>query len=320
MDALGDRLHDRHAGLPGQPAHRVQGLPVRRRRAAQRQRHARPSADADDRCQPGAGAAGAVPAQGGPDRLQGGRARARRRSRGASTQLRAEGVAHRRRRRGLQRRPAAPRPGARGHAAGDRRFGRGDRPAGQLRPRAVPRPPARCRRADGCAASCPAAARWRPTARCGPSSPPAGRRSRSIRCASRPATTWSREALAWAAPLLPQGPVLVYSTARAASREGGAGPARRRGGRRDGRTHDRRDRARPGRAGRAATGGRRRRDLRRLRAGAGHRARCRSARRSTPACPGAAAATGAGAGLHIALKSGNFGSDDFFTKAFTMLR
>jgi len=26
-----------------------------------------------------------------------------------------------------------------------------------------------------------------------------------------------------------------------------------------------------------------------------------------------------GAGLHITLKSGNFGSDDFFTKAFTVL-
>ncbi len=25
-------------------------------------------------------------------------------------------------------------------------------------------------------------------------------------------------------------------------------------------------------------------------------------------------------GLHLALKSGNFGTDDFFTKAFTMLR
>ena len=46
-------------GVPGQPAHGLQGPSVRRRRAAQRQRHARPSADADDRRQPGARAAGA---------------------------------------------------------------------------------------------------------------------------------------------------------------------------------------------------------------------------------------------------------------------
>jgi uncharacterized protein YgbK (DUF1537 family) len=32
-----------------------------------------------------------------------------------------------------------------------------------------------------------------------------------------------------------------------------------------------------------------------------------------------ARASAADAGLHIALKSGNFGTDDFFTKAFTVL-
>ena len=37
-----------------------------------------------------------------------------------------------------------------------------------------------------------------------------------------------------------------------------------------------------------------------------------------PWCHAAAHATG-GDGLHIALKSGNFGSEDFFTKAFTTL-
>ena len=51
----------------------------------------------------------------------------------------------------------------------------------------------------------------------------AGRRSRSIRCASRAATTWSAQALAWAAPLLARGPVLVYSTADAGRGQGGAG-------------------------------------------------------------------------------------------------
>jgi uncharacterized protein YgbK (DUF1537 family) len=38
-----------------------------------------------------------------------------------------------------------------------------------------------------------------------------------------------------------------------------------------------------------------------------------------PWCHAASAAAG-GAGLHIALKSGNFGSDDFFSKAFGALR
>ena len=60
MDALDCRLHDRHAGVPGQRPHRLQGPPVRRRRAALGKRHAQPSADADDRCQPGARAAGAA--------------------------------------------------------------------------------------------------------------------------------------------------------------------------------------------------------------------------------------------------------------------
>ena len=33
----------------------------------------------------------------------------------------------------------------------------------------------------------------------------------------------------------------------------------------------------------------------------------------------AASSTAGGEGLHLALKSGNFGTDDFFGKAFTML-
>jgi uncharacterized protein YgbK (DUF1537 family) len=32
-----------------------------------------------------------------------------------------------------------------------------------------------------------------------------------------------------------------------------------------------------------------------------------------------ASAEAAGAGLHIALKSGNFGTDDFFSKAFNVI-
>jgi uncharacterized protein YgbK (DUF1537 family) len=54
------RLHHRHPRLPRQQAHRVQGLPVRGRRAAQRERHAEPPAHAHDRPEPRARAAGAV--------------------------------------------------------------------------------------------------------------------------------------------------------------------------------------------------------------------------------------------------------------------
>ncbi|MEO5672907.1 MAG: 3-oxo-tetronate kinase, partial [Ramlibacter sp.] len=39
-----------------------------------------------------------------------------------------------------------------------------------------------------------------------------------------------------------------------------------------------------------------------------------------PGVPWCHAHTGAGIGVHLALKSGNFGSGDFFTKAFTMLQ
>ncbi len=60
-------------GLPRERAHRLQGPPVRRRPAAVRQLDEQPPADADDRRQPGARDAGAARrgagAQGRPDRL-----------------------------------------------------------------------------------------------------------------------------------------------------------------------------------------------------------------------------------------------------------
>jgi len=67
MEALGCDFTIATPAFP-QRANRVQGLPVCRRGAAQRERHAKPSAHADDRCQPGACAAGADAAQGGTDR------------------------------------------------------------------------------------------------------------------------------------------------------------------------------------------------------------------------------------------------------------
>ena len=47
---------------------------------------------------------------------------------------------------------------------------------------------------------------------------------------------------------------------------------------------------------------------------------CASAGRSIPACRGAMRRRAVGGGLHIALKSGNFGTDDFFSKAFAVIR
>ncbi len=85
LDALAPgsrrRFHDRDACVPRQPAHRVQGISVRGRRAAQRERYAEPSAHADARCEPGARAAGAMPPQGRTHRLPRGRKRRRGHSR-----------------------------------------------------------------------------------------------------------------------------------------------------------------------------------------------------------------------------------------------
>jgi hypothetical protein len=65
MEALGTTSDPRLPGLPRERPHRVPRPPVRGRRAAVRFRHAPPPADADDRQQPGARAAGAVPARWG---------------------------------------------------------------------------------------------------------------------------------------------------------------------------------------------------------------------------------------------------------------
>ena len=53
------RLRARLSGVPGECAQRLSGPSVRRRHAAERERHGAPSADADDRRQPGARAVAA---------------------------------------------------------------------------------------------------------------------------------------------------------------------------------------------------------------------------------------------------------------------
>ena len=143
--------------------------------------------------------------------------------------------------------------------------------------------------------------------------------SRSIRCASPRARTWPRRR--WPGPrrCSARGPVLVYSTADAAAVKAVQEQLGVERSRRDGRARARRHRARAGRARRAPAGGGRRRDLGRLRAGAGHHAAAdRPADRPRRAVVPRAHRQRR-AGLHLALKSGNFGADDFFTKAFRML-
>ena len=331
MDALDCRLHDRHAGVPGQRPHRVQGPPLRRRRAALGERHAQPSADADDRRQPGARAAGAAGDDARPGRVAAAR-RPGRPSRGrrleprrsASASTRSSKTASRSRspmRR--QRRPAAPRRRGQGPAAGLRRLRPGDRPAARTS----------ASRASGESASLPPVdglsrdrlgqllggdqrARWR-------TSCAAGGAARQVDAlaldgAGRRAGREHRRLGARA----------VGGGARA-RRCSSTAPRRRRRSRRRRRraaAHDvgaRLERIlaavarRARRARRAPPGRRRRRDLGRVRAGARRRAAAHRRARSIPACPGAMPRRRSRAeGMHLALKSGNFGGVDFFDRAF----
>ncbi|MDN8614301.1 3-oxo-tetronate kinase [Variovorax ginsengisoli] len=129
------------------------------------------------------------------------------------------------------------------------------------------------------------------------------------------------QALAWAAPLLPEGPVLIYSTAEPSAVKSVQG---RLGVEEAG--------AMVERALAAIARGLVERGVRQLVVAGGETSgACVQALGiaqlqiggqidpGVPWCHAASAAAG-GAGLHIALKSGNFGSDDFFSKAFGALR
>ena len=128
------------------------------------------------------------------------------------------------------------------------------------------------------------------------------------------------EALAWAAPLLDKGPVLVYSTAEAGSVKSVQG---RLGVEEAG--------AMVERTIAAIARGLVERGVHRLVVAGGETsgacvqalgiAQMQIGPQIDPGVPWCHARSEAApeAGLHIALKSGNFGSDDFFTKAFTVL-
>lgn len=106
-------FYDCLPGVPRQRPHHLQGQPVRRRRAAGRIWHARPSLDADDGFESGTRAAAAGASQGRPGRfLRGGEGR--RRYRPALHGLAWPGLPFRRRRCRLEPRPGSHRRRLRG--------------------------------------------------------------------------------------------------------------------------------------------------------------------------------------------------------------
>ncbi|VTU38973.1 hypothetical protein H6CHR_05355 [Variovorax sp. PBL-H6] len=126
------------------------------------------------------------------------------------------------------------------------------------------------------------------------------------------------EALAWAAPLIEDGPVLVYSTAESAAVQSVQG----RLGVDEAGAMVERTLAAVAR-GLVAQG------VRQLVVAGGETSgacvqalgigQLQIGAQIDPGVPWCHAQVEGGAGLHIALKSGNFGTDDFFTKAFTLL-
>ncbi|KWT85702.1 MULTISPECIES: 3-oxo-tetronate kinase [unclassified Variovorax] len=126
------------------------------------------------------------------------------------------------------------------------------------------------------------------------------------------------EALAWAAPLIEDGPVLVYSTAEAGAVQSVQG---RLGVEEAGAMVERTIAAIA--RGLVAQG------VRQLVVAGGETSgacvqalgieQLQIGAQIDPGVPWCHAQAEGGVGLHIALKSGNFGTDDFFTKAFTLL-
>jgi 3-dehydrotetronate 4-kinase len=126
------------------------------------------------------------------------------------------------------------------------------------------------------------------------------------------------QALDWAAPLLPRGPVLAYSTAQAQAVKDVQG---RLGVEQAGALVERTLAA-------IARGLVERGVSQLVVAGGETSGACVQAlgigqmqigSQIDPGVPWCYATTGSGAGLHLALKSGNFGADDFFAKAFRLL-
>ena len=203
MDALGCRLHDRHARpFPTTAAPSSRAISSSAtcccRDSGMRHHPLTPMTDANLvrvlQAQ--------TPAPGRPGRLRGSVAQgAGARSATRIAALRAEGVAHRDRRCDRQRRPAAPRRGAsQDMPLVTRRLGRRDRPAGELRHRACPAPAPLPRRDGLSRRSSRAAARSRPTRRCAHSSPTAAPRFALDPLRARPTACDARRRRRWPGP------------------------------------------------------------------------------------------------------------------------
>jgi uncharacterized protein YgbK (DUF1537 family) len=218
---------------------------------------------------------------------------------------------------GVERRPAAARPGAQRHAAGHRRLGRGDRPAGQLWPGAFAagqRPAAGTGLQAVVSGSCSAG--HQPAGR-GTSSP-AGRPAFAVDPLRwRPATTWRPRRWPGPRPCWRAGRCWSIRHGRTRRRARGAGAARR-------------ERPAPwsSAASRTIARGLVELGVRQLIVAGGETSgACVQALGITqmqigpqidPGVPWCHAVTASG-GIHLTLKSGNFGTDDFFSKAFTVL-
>ena len=314
----GRRLHHRLPGLPRDRPDHLQGPPVRRRPAALRHPHAPPPADADDRRQPGPGAAGGRPRArsawcrstwcgAGPDAI-----------RARFAELRAGGLRLRRHRRARGRGSAPAGCGLRRPGADHRRLGHRHGPAREL-PRA-----AGCCRPVAAADALPAvtggevvlagscsAATLEQIAAHGGDPPGAAARSRAAGGglgAGRGRGLGRRSG--WR-----DGPVLIYASAPPDEVQAAQDAARPRSCRQPGRGRAGRDRAAawspPARAAwswpaaRPAVPWSQALGVKGLRDRADDRSRaCRP--RSRSAAPP----------LALALKSGNFGARDFLTRAF----
>ena len=226
--AAGATSRSPDAGVPRQRAHGLQGPSVRRRRAAQRERHAPPPADADDRRQPGARAAGADAAQGRPGRPRGRRAAAAPAIAARFDALQRDGVAI----------------AIVDAISNDDLVQLGTALAGMplvtagsglaiglpqnWRPRRLSRRRRVAAAVSGRSAVVSGSCSVATNAQVRHFSRAAGRRCASIRCASRPATTCVAEALAWADAQSRDGAGAGLCHRRAGAVQRGAGRARRR--------------------------------------------------------------------------------------------
>ena len=316
------RLHDRLPGVAGEPPQRLPGPPVRRRRAAVGFGDAPPSADADDRREPRARAGPADAAQGRAGAVERRAARRVGDPRGLRT---AAGGRHAVRRSSMRSRTptstrsARPAPTSRSSPAGSgialglpANFRKHGLLVDLGRSRAAATRRRRRRGAGGLVLGDDAPRR-------SPRSRGSARPSRSIRSAASTPDALAARALDAVADDLDAGrPFLVYSSAEPDEDRGH--PARARS-RRRGRARRARVRARSRArwssvacAGSSSPAARRR--ARSCRRSASRR--WRSARTIDPGVPWT---TSLGEPrLALALKSGNFGGEDFFARSLAMLR